>query len=208
MKREEKNLLSRQKIMDSAMLEFSGKGYGMSSINTICAAGNISKGILYHYFKDKDEIYLTCVRECFGALTTFLRESAGQWREGSAAEGLRRYFEVRQRFFRERPMYQRLFRDAVVTPPPHLGDAIKEIKKDFDAFNLEALKDLLNRIDLRPDVTREEVIEVFQQYQDFINAKYQAAPGTAADAEAQERGRSRALSILLYGVAARQKKER
>ena len=89
-----------------------------------------------------------------------------------------------------------------------MGDAIKEIKKDFDAFNLEALKDLLNRIDLRPDVTREEVIEVFQQYQDFINAKYQAAPGTAADAEAQERGRSRALSILLYGVAARQKKER
>ncbi|MEG1873185.1 MAG: TetR/AcrR family transcriptional regulator, partial [Ruthenibacterium sp.] len=61
MKRDEKNLASRRKILDSALAEFGANGYGLSSINTICSAGGISKGILYHYFKDKDELYLACV---------------------------------------------------------------------------------------------------------------------------------------------------
>ena len=47
MKREEKNQQMRQRIMDSALMEFSKQGYGGSSINTICAAQNISKGIVY-----------------------------------------------------------------------------------------------------------------------------------------------------------------
>ena len=53
MKREEKNQISRQRILESAAKEFAEKGYGLSSINVICAEGDISKGILYHYFKDK-----------------------------------------------------------------------------------------------------------------------------------------------------------
>ena len=36
MKREEKNQQMRQRIMDSALMEFSKQGYGGSSINTIC----------------------------------------------------------------------------------------------------------------------------------------------------------------------------
>lgn len=69
MKREEKNQISRQRILESAAKEFAEKGYGLSSINVICAEGDISKGILYHYFKDKDELYLTCVQACFDGLT-------------------------------------------------------------------------------------------------------------------------------------------
>ena len=61
MKREEKNQITRRRIMDSALAEFAGKGYGASSVNTICAAQDISKGIIYHYFNTKDELYLACV---------------------------------------------------------------------------------------------------------------------------------------------------
>ncbi|MEG1748002.1 MAG: TetR/AcrR family transcriptional regulator, partial [Oscillospiraceae bacterium] len=72
MKRDEKNLISRRKILDSALAEFGTQGYGMSSVNTICTAGDISKGILYHYFRDKDELYLACVQELFDSLTEHL----------------------------------------------------------------------------------------------------------------------------------------
>ena len=44
MKREEKSQKMRRKIMDSALTEFYNQGYGVSSINTICATENISKG--------------------------------------------------------------------------------------------------------------------------------------------------------------------
>lgn len=73
MKRDEKTQIMRRKIMDSALAEFSRQGYGASSINTICTAQNISKGIVYHYFKTKDVLYLACVEECFQQLTEYLQ---------------------------------------------------------------------------------------------------------------------------------------
>ena len=72
MKREEKNQQTRRRIMDSALAEFAANGYGGSSVNTICAAQGISKGIVYHYFESKDELYLACVEECFQCLTAHL----------------------------------------------------------------------------------------------------------------------------------------
>ena len=59
--------------MDSALAEFSKQGYGASSVNTICAAQDLSKGIIYHYFKTKDDLYLACVEECFELLTQYLK---------------------------------------------------------------------------------------------------------------------------------------
>ena len=73
MNREEKNRLTRRRIMDSALAEFASQGYGASSVNTIAASEQLSKGIIYHYFENKDELYLACVEECFQSLTEYLR---------------------------------------------------------------------------------------------------------------------------------------
>ena len=34
-----------------------------------------SKGIIYHYFADKEELYVICVAECFNALTSYLTQA-------------------------------------------------------------------------------------------------------------------------------------
>ena len=41
MNRDEKSQKTKRKIMDSALSEFSAKGYGGSSINTICSSQDI-----------------------------------------------------------------------------------------------------------------------------------------------------------------------
>ena len=72
MKREEKNQLSKDKILNAAIAEFGVKSYESASLNNICSDHNISKGLIYHYFANKDELYLCCVKACFDALTEFL----------------------------------------------------------------------------------------------------------------------------------------
>ena len=42
--------------MDNALEEFARQGYGASSVNAVCSAQGISKGIIYHYFKTKDAL--------------------------------------------------------------------------------------------------------------------------------------------------------
>ena len=88
MKREEKNQQTQRRIMDSALAEFAEKGYGGSSVNTICAAQGISKGIVYHYFENKDELYLACVEECFQRLTAHLNAALPEEDAGSAEDQL------------------------------------------------------------------------------------------------------------------------
>lgn len=199
MKREEKNQQTKRRIMDSALAEFSRQGYGASSINTICAAQDISKGIVYHYFETKDALFLACVAECFQRLTEYIRTNLTEQAEPCLEE----YFAVRTRFFHSCPVYQRIFCEAVISPPAHLRAEIQARRREFDELNLRILERLLAPLSLRPGISREEVMETFRQFQDFINVRYQTADGNGPEFEAREEHCRKALDILLYGVIER-----
>lgn len=201
MKREEKNQQTKRRIMDSALAEFSKQGYGASSINTICAAQGISKGIVYHYFESKDALFLACVAECFQRLTEDIRTNMEE--RGDTGFSLEEYFAIRTRFFHAYPAYQRIFCEAVISPPAHLRAGIQDCRRDFDALNIQILKQLLAPLALRPGISEEEVIETFRQFQDFINVRYQIADTGGQEFEAREENCRKALDILLYGVVER-----
>ncbi|MGM9618374.1 MAG: TetR/AcrR family transcriptional regulator [Oscillospiraceae bacterium] len=194
MKREEKNQQTKRRILDGALSEFSQQGYGAGSINAICSAQGISKGIIYHYFSSKDDLFLACVDECFRRLTAYLDRSM-QTVTGNVEQQLEGYFAARLSFFTEHPVYQRIFCEAVLTPPAHLREEVQKCKKSFDALNLQILERILDPIQLRPQITREEVVETFQEFQDYINAQYQTIAF-----EAHEKRCRRVMQVLLYGV--------
>lgn len=185
--------------MDSALTEFFKKGYGASSINTICSAENISKGIIYHYFSTKDDLFLACVEECFTLLTEYLKTGLCSEEEG-AAERLEEYFSVRMDFFRENPVYQRIFCEAVITPPEHLRSGIQKRKQGFDLLNDQILEQILESVALRPQVTKDEVVDMFRRFQDFINANRQIVEFSRKEFEIHEENCRKAVDILLYGV--------
>ena len=202
MKREEKNALSRQRILDAAMKEFSEKGYDAASLNTICAEKNISKGIIYHYFKDKDELYLLCVSLCYEELTAYLELNG---KDGKTVESrLRTYFDARLHFFAERPSYLGIFLSSTLNPPARLSAELLSARAPFDALNIKTLTELLESAPLRSDVSIPLIVEDFRMYMDFFNARFKAA---LSEGEAPERALSeheeschRQLGILLHGV--------
>ena len=143
MKRDEKNQQTRRRTLDRALSEFSEKGYGGSSVNTICAVQGISKGIVYHYFENKDQLYLSCVEECFQRLTAHLSAALQAEEPGPVEEQLGRYFTARMDFFQENPVYQPIFCEAVISPPGRLLEQIQACRKDFDALIISTLERLL-----------------------------------------------------------------
>lgn len=205
MKREEKNQQTKRRIMDSALAEFSAQGYGASSINTICAAQDISKGIVYHYFETKDVLFLACVRECFHQLTDYIRENMPQRED--AQSSLEDYFSIRTRFFRSHPVYQRIFCEAVISPPAHLRNEIQECRQGFDDLNIQILEQLLTFFSLRPGISKDEIIEFFRQFQDYTSVHYQMADTDGRTFDTYEEKCRKALNILLYGVIERKKSE-
>ena len=202
MKREEKNQQTRRRILESALAEFAEQGYGASSVNTISNGDGLSKGIIYHYFPTKDDLYLACVEECFQMLTGHLQSHTNMVGQ-TAEERLEQYFRVRLDFFEQNPQYQRIFCDAVIMPPAHLEASIQEKKAPFDRFNIDSLNRMLEPVSLRSDLSREDVVDTFRQYQDYINARYQMTGSEKIDIRDHEESCRRALRILLYGVVER-----
>lgn len=203
MKREEKNALSRQRILEAALREFSEKGYAAASLNTICAENDISKGIIYHYFADKDELYLLCVAECFDALTAYLTQALDD--SSDSVEGrLRGYFDARLRFFAENPLYLGIFTDAALNPPTELISKISEIRGSFDQLNIFALTELLHSATLRNGITVSAVVDDFRMYMDYFNLRFKGVlAGIHSPEQAlreHEERCHRQLHILLYGV--------
>jgi TetR/AcrR family transcriptional regulator len=48
----------QERILNAALKEFALKGYENASTNEIVKTAGISKGLLFHYFKNKKELYL------------------------------------------------------------------------------------------------------------------------------------------------------
>ncbi|MCI6966783.1 TetR/AcrR family transcriptional regulator [bacterium] len=203
MKREEKNALSRQRILDAAMREFSEKGYESASLNTVCQEYGISKGIIYHYFKDKDALYLLCAEKCFSAVTAYLQETAKQL-SGTVEQRLQAYFDTRLRFFADNPLYLGIFADAAFNPPAALSAEIAECRREFDALNISVLTELLNSRPLREGLSVTAIVEDFRIYMDFFNLRFKASFGGKCPLETalkeHEERCHRQLDILLHGV--------
>lgn len=203
MKREDRNALSRMRILEAAMSEFSAMGYEGASLNTVWAEKGISKGIIYHYFKDKDEIYLHCVKQCFDELTAYLTEKAKAL-TGTPTHQLEMYFDARARFFSENPLYLGIFCDAVFQPPVMLEAAIADCRRDFDSLNLSVLTTLLCTAPLRDEVSVDTIVEDFKSYMDFFNWRFKTEwkRGIMPEDALKEHEElcHRQIDILLHGV--------
>ncbi len=198
MKQEEKNRKSREHILSCAFAEFAAQGYLGASVNTICAAGKISKGLLYHYYADKDALYLACVGKCFQELTAALSDALAA--ETVTAD---QYFSARLDFFGEHPLHQQLFCDAVVNPPRHLLRQLAECRAAFDALNETMLTAILERQTLAEGLSVQDAICQLRILEDCVSTYLKNAGQEARQAEQHNRLCRQTFQTMLYGLIAR-----
>ena len=98
MTRTERRQKSLAAILDAALAEFGERGYASAAVDGVCARGGISKGLMYHYYTGKDELFCECVRAMFTALAARLDEYLSGANAGSAGELLSGFFMTRERF--------------------------------------------------------------------------------------------------------------
>lgn len=199
MRKEDKTELTKERIINAALEEFGTKGYSAASLSNICAAG-ISKGLIYHNFKNKDEVYLSCIKRSFLSLTNYLKSQ-------NVGCDMQKYMKARLCFFTENEFETRLFFEALLQPPIHLAEEIKELKKEFDSFNREIYKKIIADISLREGVNEVDALEYFTVMQDMFNGyfsspAYKGIPISDLIAK-HETTLSNFLDFMLFGVAER-----
>jgi AcrR family transcriptional regulator len=56
---------TRQRILEVAMAEFAEYGYSGSRIDRISATADVNVGMIYHYFSNKDDLYLAALEASY-----------------------------------------------------------------------------------------------------------------------------------------------
>lgn len=197
MKKSEKTERTVAKILESAMAEFGKNGYAGGTVNNICKAG-INKGLIYHNFTGKDELYLACLRSSCDRLIGFVEEQDG-------ARSLSRYMETRSAFFRRYPNEARIFFDALLNPPPQLSGEIVGVLEGFNRLNEQIYRKTLETVTLRDGVTMDDALSYFHLMQTMLNG-YFSSPAQRnvllhEKVKQHETAVPKLLDLMLYGIA-------
>ena len=164
MKKSEKTEITIAKIIESAMAEFGTKGYAGGTVNNICKTG-INKGLIYHNFTGKDELYLACLKCSCEKFIEYVYENDG-------ATDLKKYMIARMDFFDIFPNKAHIFFEALLNPPPHLSDKIKETLTEFNVLNDSICKKTLDTIVLRNGIKMEDALSYFHLMQTMLNGYF------------------------------------
>lgn len=197
MKKSEKTEITIARIMESAMVEFGTNGYAGGTVNNICKAG-INKGLIYHNFSGKDEIYLECLKKSSEKFVEYVYAKDG-------AEDLKKYMTVRMEFFQTFPKEAHILFDALLNPPSHLSGEIAEALTEFNRLNDRICRKTLDRVILRNGIEMEDALSYFHLMQTTLNG-YFSSPAFqnvvfTEKVKKHETIIPKLLDLMLYGIA-------
>jgi TetR/AcrR family transcriptional regulator, fatty acid metabolism regulator protein len=121
----------RRLLLEAAVRVFARKGYHASRVGDIAEEAGVAYGLLYHYFRSKEEVLLTVFRETWRALIETI-ESVEEACD-PPREQLRKVAEILLRSWRRDPDLVRVL-VLEVTRSPHLPGEMDEIVASFAAI--------------------------------------------------------------------------
>lgn len=197
MKNELKTKLTQERIIEAALIEFSQKGYKAFGINELCKNHKISKGILYHNFSGKTEIYLACVRESFQKAVSIIRGESGD------IPSLVEYVERRHRFSKDFPHHSHVFFEAWMTAPAEIAEEVEKEKAVFEDLNRQVSEKLLAESTLKDHISQEQALDYLTFIQQLFRSYYLAVSGSeeaGSLASQYENDLQKVLHLMIYGI--------
>jgi len=165
---------NRDKILKIAFDEFMMKGYESSSINSICQKAGISKGGIYHHFKNKDELYQACLNIFLKQMESWVLEMMQS--TINLKEFLFAYFglmsQVKDELFGANNLegfsaanyYTMILNGATRYPAmqKQLNDTYEQMVEDIQKLILEAQSKGKIKQDMDVEITAFELVSLFE----------------------------------------------
>ncbi|RAP74419.1 TetR/AcrR family transcriptional regulator [Paenibacillus montanisoli] len=199
-------------IMNICIEEFAKNGYTNTSTDTITARAGISKGILFHYFKSKKNLYLAVVQHAMDILVEKTFAEVAAIEAADFFERIKEMVLAKQRvtlkYFHETSLVQRV----ISHPPKALEAEVEKLIADYQKkFTTPVMlksiyrAELLDAAPLREGLSVEQVFNHVAFVLNALSNKYlqlhkaQARPSAAMEKELLQEIDS-FIDMLKYGV--------
>lgn len=202
MKQKDRQERSREQIYRAALEEFGANGYEGARMEAICSRHGISKGMMYHYYSGKDDLFMLCVGRTFDALKAGIEAGISRLAGKTPPDSIQEFFMLREAYFQNHPQQQRVFECAMLRPPAHLRAQIRKLRIPLQQLNRQFLAQQLEKLPLRPGLHRKRAI----QYLESVEYCFRGA----LDAYCEQQGEAdlhtllaasgELLDMILFGV--------
>lgn len=205
MTQKERQERSKREIFRAAMEEFGTMGYHAVTMESICTRHGISKGMMYHYYSNKDELFLLCVEDTLAQLRTYIEQHMQELEEENPLEAIRKFFMLRESCFQTRPEQKKIFEDAIFHPSKGLTEEISKLRAPLRQVNRQFLLKVMSRMDLRPELDIEKVSRYLEGLDLFMwpfIAQYQAE-NEEQNLHTMLTATEEMMDMVLFGIARR-----
>jgi AcrR family transcriptional regulator len=132
---------TRAQILEAALTEFAHKGLAGARVDQIAARAGINKRMIYHYFGNKEDLFLAILERTYDDLR---RREAELHLEGmEPAAGMRRLIAFSFNYYIENPHFIRLLNTENLHGAAHLKRS--KLMREKHLLMVRMIEDLLER---------------------------------------------------------------
>lgn len=149
----------RDRIINAAISEFAHKGFKNASTNEIVKEAEISKGLIFHYFKNKKQLYLFL----YDYLMEIMKEEYFQkpWvDEKDFLEKMRMASLTKLELFRKYPLIFKFFLTAYSETDIEVRDEVADRNQKMIEINLPKIYDNIDFSNVRDGVDHQKAINL------------------------------------------------
>lgn len=199
----------KHQIIQACLEEFATNGYENTSTNKIINRAGISKGLLFHYFKNKKGLYLYLVEKSAKLINQKLYDSLSEVQEVDFFERIKKTAILKMEIFLKHPHeYHILLKTFFDTPKDlqeDIGQLFQKLQQQTAESNDKLLFSYLTEKDLRVGLTREFALEyvmtVMEQFNRTLLKQYQGQEDVLLkDPEPLLERLNQYMDVIKYGV--------
>ncbi len=198
MNRQEQKQMTYEKILNNAKTVFGNFTYAQASMNAIAKKAGVSKGILYHHFSDKDELYMLCVNE---SMNDFILYIETHYKPADHFEdNINLFFKVRKNYFQEDSDLSKIFQQSLLHHPQHLKEGFRKAHQPVSQLNEKLLYEILEDAPLSGALSVSDVMQYIELFMKSLNESSQT---DSLSMEVRELKIENMMDIILYGILRR-----
>lgn len=169
----QQNDARRSRILEAALVEFADKGYKKASTNTIVKQAGVSKGLLFHYFISKKELYIYLYKHAIDTISNDLYEQVN-FADKDVINRVRQSTLVKIESYANHPLFMDLFEKVSLVKEADILSAIAKLNRNIEEETYEKLFSNIDYYAFKDSLNIDRCLQVIRWTVDTISQTWSA----------------------------------
>lgn len=160
----------KDKILEAGLDEFAEYGYDKASTDRISSKAGVSKGLIFHYFGSKDNLYMIIINKCIDDI--FDEFDKIEFNSSEFIRMLSQIIKTKYDFFINNPMHYKIITNGFYNAPKKLQKKLELRYSELKQIGLNIIVDMIKDLPVKENISTDDVLTVFGAITNLMEIKY------------------------------------